>query len=79
MLNVYFRSVVKEKREKHYHKAPVLTNTTLSVLRQMGKYIQMSRLLKSIAYQIISSMNQLFDYYLYAVHLFFASDLVNDK
>lgn len=43
----------------------------------MGKYIQMSRLLKSIAYQIITCMNQLFDYYLYSVHLFFASDLVN--
>ncbi|KAL1502132.1 hypothetical protein ABEB36_007324 [Hypothenemus hampei] len=53
----------------------VLTNTTLSVLRQMGNYLQMSRLLKPISYQIICSMNQLFDFYLYCVHLFFALDL----
>ncbi|XP_018562403.1 syndetin [Anoplophora glabripennis] len=65
----------KDKKEKHHHKAPILTNTTLSILRQIGKYIQMSRLLKPIAYQIISCMNQLFDYYLYSVHLFFAQDL----
>ncbi|VEN33781.1 unnamed protein product [Callosobruchus maculatus] len=66
---------VKDKKDRQHHKAPILTNTTLSVLRQIGKYIQMSRLLKPIAFQIISCMNQLFDYYLYAVHLFFASDL----
>ncbi|CAG9770249.1 unnamed protein product [Ceutorhynchus assimilis] len=63
--------------EKHVHhqKSPILTNTTLSVLRQVGKYLQMSRLLKPISYQIISCMNQLFDFYLYCVHLFFAADL----
>ncbi|XP_049824964.1 syndetin isoform X2 [Aethina tumida] len=71
----YDENVAIKKREKHSNKSPILTNTTLTVLRQMGKYIQMSRLLKSIAYQIITCMNQLFDYYLYSVHLFFASDL----
>ncbi|XP_030747477.1 syndetin [Sitophilus oryzae] len=69
------QSNVNKKHDKHYQNSPVLTNTTLSVIRQMGKYIQMSRLLKTIAYQIITSMNQLFDFYLYSVHLFFASDL----
>lgn len=64
-----------EEKHPHHHKTPVLTNTTLSVLRQMGKYIQMSRLLKPIAYQIITCMNQLFDFYLYSVHLFFTADL----
>lgn len=63
----------KEKRINHH----VLTNTTLSVLRQMGKYLQMSRLLKPIAFDIIKCMNQLFDFYLYSVHCFFASDLVS--
>ncbi|KAJ8977572.1 hypothetical protein NQ317_016097 [Molorchus minor] len=63
------------RKEKHHHRVQILTNTTLSVLRQMGKYVQMSRLLKPIAYQIISCMNQLFDYYLFSVHLFFANDL----
>ncbi|RZB39971.1 DUF2450 domain containing protein [Asbolus verrucosus] len=64
-----------KKKEKQSVKTLILTNTTLSVLRQMGKYLQMSRLLKPIAYQIISSMNQLFDFYLYSVHSFFAADL----
>lgn len=64
----------RDKKEKRHYKSPIFTNTTLSILRQMGKYIQMSRLLKPIAYQIISCMNQLFDYYLYTVHLFFAND-----
>lgn len=73
-----FRITQKQKRaEKHSSRAPILTNTTLTVLRQIGKYLQMSRLLKPIAYDIIVCMNQLFDYYLYAVHLFFTSDLVN--
>ncbi|XP_008194931.2 syndetin [Tribolium castaneum] len=63
-----------KKREKQIN-CLVLTNTTLSVLRQMGKYLQMSRLLKPIAFQIISCMNQLFDFYLYSVHAFFAADL----
>lgn len=67
----------KKKKEKQNHKALILTNTTLSVLRQIGKYLQMSRLLKPIAYQIISCMNQLFDFYLFGVHSFFAADLVS--
>ncbi|XP_066144425.1 syndetin isoform X1 [Euwallacea fornicatus] len=64
-----------ENKRRHQENCPILTNTTLSVLRQVGKYLQMSRLLKPISFQIISCMNQLFDYYLYSVHLFFASDL----
>lgn len=75
-----FRQSSKKPQEfkaaHHHQNSHILTNTTLSVLRQMGKYLQMSRLLKPISFQIISCMNQLFDYYLYCVHLFFASDLV---
>lgn len=67
----------QHKKEKHSTKAPILTNTTLTVLRQMGKYLQMSRLMKPIAYNIITRMNELFDFYLYAVHSFFTSDLVS--
>lgn len=69
-------STTNKKKEKHNLKAPILTNTTLTVLRQMGKYLQMSRLMKAIAYNIIAKMNELFDFYLYAVHSFFTSDLV---
>lgn len=66
--------MLREKR--HSPKAPILTNTTLSVLRQMGRYIQMSRLLQPIACDVIVCMLQLFEFYLHAVHHFFASDLV---
>ncbi|KAH1011506.1 hypothetical protein HUJ04_000858 [Dendroctonus ponderosae] len=66
---------IPEGKHSHHKNAPILTNTTLSVLRQMGKYLQMSRLLKPISYQVISCMNELFDFYLYCVHLFFAYDL----
>lgn len=59
-------------------KAPILTNTTLTVLRQCGKYLQMSRLLRPIAFEVIVCMSQLFDYYLYAVHAFFTTDLVRN-
>lgn len=57
-------------------KSPILTNTTLTVLRHCGKYLQMSHLLRPIAFEVIVCMSQLFDYYLYAVHAFFTADLV---
>jgi hypothetical protein len=60
-------------------KAPILTNTTLMVLRQCGKYLQMSRLLRPIASEVIVCMSELFDYYLYAVHAFFTTDLVRSQ
>ncbi|KAF5290040.1 hypothetical protein FQA39_LY14821 [Lamprigera yunnana] len=64
-----------EKKEKHSCKAPILTNTSLSVLRQIGKYLQMCRLLRPIAFDIILCMAQLFDFYVYVVHFFFSADL----
>ncbi|KAB0791414.1 hypothetical protein PPYR_03214 [Photinus pyralis] len=64
-----------EKKEKRPSKSPILTNTSLSLLRQIGKYLQMSQLLRPIAFDVIMCMTQLFDFYLYTVHLFFASDL----
>ncbi|RZF38465.1 hypothetical protein LSTR_LSTR011955 [Laodelphax striatellus] len=54
---------------------PLLTNTTLTVLRHCGKYLQMSRLLRFIAADVFVCLIQLFEYYLYSVHYFFASDL----
>uniref|UniRef100_A0A8C7ZVM9 VPS50 EARP/GARPII complex subunit n=1 Tax=Oryzias sinensis TaxID=183150 RepID=A0A8C7ZVM9_9TELE len=51
--------------------APILTNTTLNVIRLVGKYIQMMNILKPIAFDVIHCVSQLFDYYLYAVYTFF--------
>ncbi|XP_022119420.2 syndetin [Pieris rapae] len=53
----------------------IVTNTTLSVLRNCGQYLQISRYLPQIALEVIMLMNQLFDYYFFTVHLFFTSDL----
>ncbi|GFS12991.1 coiled-coil domain containing 132 [Elysia marginata] len=60
---------------------PLITNTTINVLRVMGKYLQMISFLKPIAFEVISCMSQLFDYYLFTVHSFFGSDslMSNDK
>ncbi|XP_053623198.1 syndetin [Plodia interpunctella] len=53
----------------------IVTNTTLSVLRNCGQYLQICRYLPQISLEVVVLMNQLFDYYFYTVHLFFASDL----
>lgn len=53
----------------------LLTNTTLTVLRHCGKYLQMSRLLRSITSDVLFCLKQLFEYYLYVVSTFFAIDM----
>lgn len=53
----------------------IVTNTTLSVLRNCGQYLQICRYLPQISLEVIMLMNQLFDYYFYTVHLFFTADL----
>ncbi|XP_069681255.1 syndetin isoform X2 [Periplaneta americana] len=73
--NKHSKPSSKRTSRREFMKAPILTNTTLTVLRQCGKYLQMSRLLRPIACEVIICMTQLFDYYLYAVHTFFTADL----
>ncbi|XP_017890539.1 syndetin [Ceratina calcarata] len=64
-----------KKKCKLKQSGPMVTNTTLSVLRVCGKYLQMSRLLRSIAVTVIQSMIQFYELCFYTVHLFFTSDL----
>ncbi|KAG7298530.1 hypothetical protein JYU34_018170 [Plutella xylostella] len=52
----------------------IVTNTTLSVLRNCGQYLQICRYLPQISLEVVMLMNQLFDYYFYTVHLFFTAD-----
>ncbi|XP_036139983.1 syndetin [Monomorium pharaonis] len=66
---------VNKKKCKFKQSGPMVTNTTLSVLRVCGKYLQMSKLLRSIAVTVIQSMIQFFELCFYTVHLFFTSDL----
>uniref|UniRef100_A0A8C5HUR7 Syndetin n=1 Tax=Gouania willdenowi TaxID=441366 RepID=A0A8C5HUR7_GOUWI len=69
------RNTMKGKRKSDYNlnkiNAPILTNTTLNVIRLVGKYMQMMSILKPIAFDVIHCVSQLFDYYLYAVYTFF--------
>lgn len=54
---------------------PIITNTTLTVCRLFGKYLQMMVVLQPIAFDVIICMTKLFDYYLYAVYTFFAAEV----
>ncbi|XP_076034971.1 vacuolar protein sorting 50 isoform X2 [Oratosquilla oratoria] len=65
---------IQPVRKKIEHsKAPVVTNTTLTILRLCGKYIQMMRLLQPIAFDVTKCLSHLFEYYLYTVFTFFGS------
>ncbi|CAL4139788.1 unnamed protein product, partial [Meganyctiphanes norvegica] len=52
---------------------PIVTNTTLTILRLIGKYIQMMRLLQPIAFDVMVCLSHLFDYYLFTVFNFFGA------
>nr|XP_020469875.1 syndetin isoform X2 [Monopterus albus] len=69
------RETIRSKKRSDYSlnktNAPILTNTTLNVIRLVGKYMQMMNILKPIAFDVIHCVSQLFDYYLYAVYTFF--------
>ncbi|XP_058475326.1 syndetin isoform X2 [Solea solea] len=69
------RETIRSKKKSDYNlnkiNAPILTNTTLNVIRLVGKYMQMMSILKPIAFDVIHCVSQLFDYYLYAVYTFF--------
>lgn len=67
----------KRKLKSRTQHGPMVTNTTLSVLRVCGRYLQMSRLLRSIAITVIQNMIQFFELCFYAIHAFFTSDLVS--
>ncbi|XP_055585707.1 syndetin [Uranotaenia lowii] len=76
----------KPSREHEKPSAPVqssmpptngltVTNTSLTVLRCIGRYLYFCKLLHSIAPHIVRSMTELIDFYLYAVHEIFSRDL----
>uniref|UniRef100_A0A182Q8L4 Syndetin C-terminal domain-containing protein n=1 Tax=Anopheles farauti TaxID=69004 RepID=A0A182Q8L4_9DIPT len=53
----------------------VVVNTSLTVLRCIGRYLYFCKLLHSITPHIVRSMAELIDYYLYSVHDLFSADL----
>lgn len=58
---------------------PIVTNTTLNVLRLFGKYMQMMNVLKPIAFDVVICVSQLFDYYLFAVQRFFCPNVMDES
>lgn len=85
----YFSDDDDEEEEESENASPVKTkthsnsdlmanNTMLTVLRCIGKYLQMCRLMHVIAPQIVKSLTELIDFYIYVVHELFAKDLVSE-
>ncbi|XP_078093762.1 syndetin [Mustelus asterias] len=72
------KETMKSRKKSDYYlnkgNTLILTNTTLNVIRLVGKYMQMMNILKPIAFDVIHCMSQLFDYYLYAVYTFFGRE-----
>lgn len=50
-------------------------NSSLNVLRCIGRYLQMCKLLHSIAPQIVKCMTELIEFYIYVVHEMFVIDM----
>lgn len=63
----------------NYDRPPLLTNTTLTVMRHCGKYLKICNILKSISEDVVTCLCQLFEYYLYSIHLLFTSDILVSK
>lgn len=53
-----------------------INNTSLNILRIIGRYLQMCRLLYAISAHIIYSMTELIDFYVFAIYEIFARDLL---
>lgn len=56
----------------------MVNNSSLNVLRCIGRYLQMCKLLHSISPEIVKSMTELVDFYIYVVHEYFARDMVSE-
>lgn len=50
---------------------PILTNTTLNIIRLFGKYIHMLSVFKIISFQVIGYLMQLFQFYFYYIYIDF--------
>ena len=53
-----------------------INNTSLNILRIIGRYLQMCRLLYAISAHIIYSMTELIDFYIFSTYEIFAKDLM---
>ena len=58
-------------------KTPIVTNTTLNVIRLFGKYLHMLDTFEIISTDVINYMMQLFNFYFYYIYFNFAKREVN--
>lgn len=68
--------LITERGDSAPEIAVIVNNTSLNVLRCIGRYLQMCKLLHSISPHIVECMAELIDFYTYAVHEVFGNDLV---
>ena len=59
-------------------KIPIVTNTTLNVIRLFGKYLHMLDTFEIISTHVINYMMQLFNFYFYYIYFNFAKREVNE-
>ena len=57
---------------------PLITTTTINVIRFIGKYITMMKVLQPISYEIYQAITQLSEYYTYTIFSFFG-EMPNGK
>lgn len=54
---------------------PILTNTTLNIIRLFGKYIHILSIFKIISHQVTNYLMQLFYFYLYFIYTDFSQEV----
>jgi hypothetical protein len=56
--------------------SPIVTNTTLNIIRLFGKYVHMLSIFQIISNQVIDYLIQLYNFYFYYIYLDFAHEEV---
>ena len=65
-IGAYLKAQIK--LSKMNNKTPIITNTTLNIMRLFGKYLQMLSMFKIISSDVIGYLMQLFYFYFYSVY-----------
>ena len=72
-IGAYLKAQIK--LSKMNSKTPIITNTTLNIMRLFGKYMQMLSMFKIISNDVIGYLMQLFYFYLYSVYTNFSQQI----
>lgn len=66
----------KQDEEENAERLPIMTNTTLNIIRLFGKYVHMLSIFQIISNQVVDYMLQLYNFYFYFIYLDFAHEEV---